>query len=75
MTSVTSNTYQFSCQVVEVIYKEEKRVIKAICNPGSLIILTPDAGLAQLGDRLLITGTLHIESIRNEDSSNNRVKH
>jgi len=64
-----TNTYQFSCRVVEVIYKEDKRVIKVVCNPGSLIIETPDAGKAQLGDRLLLSGSFHIDTIRAENSN------
>ena len=75
MTTAATNTYQLSCQVVEVIYKEEKRIIKAICNPGSLIVETPDAGLAQLGDRLQITATLHIDTIKTENSTRNQKHH
>lgn len=69
METSSTNTYQLSCRVVEVIYKENKRIIKAVCNPGSLIIETPDAGKAQLGDRLLLTGSFHIDTIRAENSN------
>ena len=72
MTSDPSNTYHLSCQVVEIIYKEEKRTIKAMCYPDSLIIETPDAGNAQLGDRLLVTGTFHIDTVKLENSAPNR---
>ncbi|MEN8230161.1 MAG: hypothetical protein ABFS38_18510 [Bacteroidota bacterium] len=68
MSSDPSNTYHFSCQVVEIIYKEEQRIIKAICNPGSLIIETPDVGKAQLGDRLLLSGTFQIDTVKFENS-------
>lgn len=68
MDSGTTNNYQFSCRVVEVIYKEERRIIKVVCNPGSLIIETPDAGKAQLGDRLLLKGSFYIDTIRAENS-------
>ncbi len=69
MESSATNTYQLSCRVVEVIYKEDKRIIKAVCNPGSLIIETPDAGKANLGERLLISGRFHIDTIRAENSN------
>jgi hypothetical protein len=75
MTVSTANTYQFSCQVVEVIYNADKRIIKAICNPGSMIIETPDAGKAQLGDRLMITGSLNIDTVRIENNNENRSNH
>lgn len=71
MSSDPANTYNFSCQVVEIIYKGEKRIIKVMCNPGSLIIETPDAGKAQLGDRLQVSGTLHIDKVKFENSVQN----
>ena len=67
----TSNTYELSCQVVEIIYREGTRTIKTMCNPGSLIIETPDTGKAQLGDRLIITGKFHIQTVRTVNSSDN----
>ncbi|MEN8155407.1 MAG: hypothetical protein ABFS10_00530 [Bacteroidota bacterium] len=66
MTPVASNTYRFSCKVVEVIFKDGKRVIKAITNPGSLIIEAHDDGKVQLGERIKITGTLKIEAVEPE---------
>jgi hypothetical protein len=75
MTVSTVNIYQFSCQVVEVIYKDDRRIIKAICNPGSMIIETPDAGKAQLGDRLQITATLNIDTIGTDNSTKNQKHH
>ncbi len=72
MTSDPSNTYHLSCQVVEIIYKEKKKIIKAMCNPGSLILETSDAGKAQLGDRLQVSGTFHIDAVKFENSTHNR---
>ena len=69
MIADSSNTYHLSCQVVEIIYKEENKIIKAMCYPDSLIIETPDAGTAQLGDRLLVTGTFHIDTVKLENSA------
>ncbi len=69
MNSDPSNTYHLSCQVVEIIYKEEQRIIKAMCYPGSLVINTPDTGNAQLGDRLLVSGTFHIDRVKIENSA------
>jgi len=63
MTSVQSNTYRFYCQVVEVINKDGHRLIKTICNPGPLIIETPDDGKTKLGDKLIVTGRIQIESM------------
>jgi hypothetical protein len=71
METGATNTYQLSCRVVEVIYKEDKRIIKVVCNPGSIILETPDAGKAQLGDRLHLTGSFQIDTIRAENSSEN----
>lgn len=66
MTLNAPNTYHLSCKVVEIIYKDGKRMIKAMCNPGALIIETPDDGNSQLGDMLLVTGTFHIEKLETE---------
>jgi hypothetical protein len=68
MLSEESNRYRFQCEVVEVIYKDGKRIIKAMCNPGTMIIETPDDGKIQLGDRMVVTGTIHIE--KSEPGSN-----
>ena len=69
MDSDASNSYRFRCEVVEVIYKDGKRVIKAMCNPGSLIIETPDDGKIQLGDKLIVTGSIHIDSTEHDSSA------
>ena len=63
MIQTASNRYRFQCEVVEVIHKDGSRMIKAVCNPGSIIIETPDVGNIQLGDKLTVTGTLQIDSI------------
>ena len=58
-----SNRYRFQCEVVEVIHKNGNRIIKAVTNPGSIIIEIPDDGKVQFCDKLLVTGTLQINSI------------
>lgn len=68
MSSDTSNTYRFYCQVIEVIHKDGGRLIKTMCNPGSLIIETPDDGKAKLGDKLIVTGSLRIVSMESNKS-------
>jgi hypothetical protein len=57
------NTYRLVCNVMEIIFKDEKRSLKVMCDPGSMIIETPDSKDIQLGDKLVIKGTIHIESI------------
>ena len=73
MVSEDSNRYRFHCEVVEVIYQDGKRIIKAMCNPGTMIIETPDDGKIQLGDRLVVTGTIQIEN--SESDSNSETKY
>lgn len=63
MIQKASNRYRFQCEVVEVIHKDGSRMIKAICTPGSIIIETPDDGNIQLGDKLMVSGTLQIDKI------------
>ena len=67
-----SNRYRFQCEVVEVIHKDGNRMIKAVTNPGSIIIEIPDDGKIRFCDKLLITGTLKIDSI--EASIENQEK-
>ena len=66
MAVTESNTFHLSCKVSEVIHQDRKRIIRVMCNPGSLIIETPDDGKVQLGDSLHVTGTLHIERLESE---------
>jgi hypothetical protein len=68
MASGTPNTYRFYCQVVEVIHKDGGRLIKTMCKPGSLIIETPDDGITQLGDMLIVTGKFLIETMESNKS-------
>ena len=71
MQTESANTYHLSCQVVEIIYKEDQRIIKAVCHPGSLIIETAEGGQAQLGDKLRVTGTLRIDAVKLDNCKEN----
>ena len=46
-----------------MISRKGKRIIKALCNPGTIIIEIPDDGNLQLGEKLQVTGSIHIESM------------
>ena len=46
-----------------MISRKGKRIIKALCNPGTIIIEIPDNGNLQLGEKLQVTGSMHIESM------------
>ena len=57
------NRFTFQCEVVEMISRKGKRIIKALCNPGTIIIEIPDDGNLQLGEKLQVSGSIHIESM------------
>ena len=46
-----------------MISRKGKRIIKALCNPGTIIIEIPDDGNLQLGEKLQVSGSIHIESL------------
>lgn len=58
-----SKRYAFQCEVVEIISRDEKRIINAMCDPGSMIIEIPDDGQVQLGDVINVSGTINIDRI------------
>lgn len=53
-----------------MISRNGKRIIKAVCTPGTIIIEIPDDGKIQLGEKVQITGTIQIESV---ESMNHNV--
>ena len=57
------NRLSFHCEVAEMISRDGNRIIKALCNPGTIIIEIPDNGNMQLGEKLQVTGNIHIESM------------
>ena len=63
MSLKSSNRYCFHCEVAEMISRNGNRIVKALCTPGTIIIEIPDDGNMQLGEKLLVTGTIHIESM------------
>ena len=63
MTLNEPNRYRFQCEVLEVIHKDGSRRIKAVCNPGPILIEIPDDGKIRFCDKLMVTGTLQIESL------------
>ena len=67
-----SNRYTFQCEVVEVIHKDEIRMIKAVTNPGSIMIEIPDDRKVRFCDKILVTGTLQIDSIEAFDESHTK---
>jgi len=69
MTLRPSNRYCFHCEVAEMISRNGKRIIKALCNPGTIIIEIPDDGNMQLGEKLQVTGSIHIESMESIDNN------
>lgn len=70
MTLNQSNRYCFHCEVAEMISRNGKRIIKAVCTPGTIIIEIPDDGKIQLGEKVQLTGTIQIESV---ESMNHHV--
>ena len=63
MTLKQSNRYCFHCEVAEMISRNGNRIVKALCTPGTIIIEIPDDGNLQLGEKLQVTGSIHIESM------------
>lgn len=63
MTLNQSNRYCFHCKVAEMISRNGKRIIKATCSPGTIIIEIPDDGKIQLGEKVQVTGTIQVESV------------
>ena len=58
-----SNRYCFVGKVVEVIYKDNTRIPRVICTPGSLILELPEQENLQLETNVKITGSFRIESL------------
>lgn len=61
-----SNQYKFSCEVAELISRKGNRIIRVLCNPGTIIIEVPDDGKMQLGDKVQVTGRIEIDSMEPE---------
>jgi len=61
-----SNQYNFSCEVAELISRQGKRIIRVLCNPGTIIIEVPDDGKMQLGDKVQVSGRIEIDSMEPE---------
>jgi len=66
MTLQGSNRYSFHCEVVEIISRDDKRIINAMCDPGSMIIEIPDDGQVQLGDVMNVSVTINIDRIETD---------
>jgi hypothetical protein len=63
MTLKHSNRYNFQCEVAEMISRNGRRIIRVLCNPGTIIIEVPDDGKMQLGDKVQVSGRIEIESM------------
>jgi hypothetical protein len=46
-----------------MISRNGKRIIKATCSPGTIIIEIPDDGKIQLGEQVQVTGAIQVESV------------
>ena len=66
MTLSANNSFQLECEIVEIISKDDKRIIKAMCNLGRKIIEIPDDGQVQLNDIFSVSGTIYIDHIKTD---------
>jgi hypothetical protein len=55
--------------VAELISRNGSRIIRVLCNPGTLIIEIPDEGNMQLGEKVQVTGSIHIESVQSTENT------
>ncbi len=63
-----TNRYSFHCEVAELISRNGSRIIRVLCNPGTLIIEIPDDGNMQLGGKVQVTGSIQIESVQTTEN-------
>ena len=49
-----------------MISRQGKRIIRVLCNPGTIIIEVPDDGKMQLGDKVQVSGRIEIDSMEPE---------
>lgn len=63
-----SNTYRFSCKVVEIISTGTESSVKTISNPGSIIVDIPHSKDFKLDDRIIVTGTFNIIAVEKDCS-------
>lgn len=69
MSLIQANRYSFHCEVAELISRNGSRIIRVLCNPGTLIIEIPDEGNMQLGGKVQVKGSILIESVQTTENT------
>ena len=63
------NAFVFTGKVVEILNSSESRIIKVVCRPGNLLILTEDEGNLDLGEQVILEGNIQVEKIESYNKS------